>query len=109
MIQAGQLSQRIAIQTATETVDGSGQPIRTWAALSGPALLPAKVDAVTGGETLRGRQVSAEATTLFTVRYRSDITTRMRVTYEGRTLGIVRVSDPYGDRRELRIECREVV
>lgn len=107
MINAGQLSNRIAIQTPTATLDAAGQPIRTWAALAGPAQLPAKIETVTGGETIRGRQVSAEAQMLFTVRYRSDLTTQMRVVYDARTLGIVRVSDPYGDRRELRIECGE--
>lgn len=65
------------------------------------------VEAVTGGETLRGRQVSAQTRTVFTVRYVSGVTTKMSVSYEGRTLGILRSDDPYGDRRELRIECGE--
>lgn len=103
---AGELRQRIAVQTATEVLDKAGQPIRTWSALSGPAQLPARVDSVTGGESLRGRQVTANASVVFTIRYRADITTRMRVIYEGATYYILRASDPYGDRRELRIECR---
>lgn len=107
MIQAGQLSNRITIQTPTTTQDAAGQPIRSWATLAGPVVLPAKVESVTGGETIRGRQVSAVAQVMFTIRYRSDITTQMRVLWDGRVLGIVRASDPYGDRRELRIECKE--
>lgn len=106
MINAGQLSNRITLQTSTETLGASGQPLRTWATF-GTANLPAKVETVTGGETIRGRQVSAEAAILFTIRWLTGATTAMRVSFDGRTLGIVRVSDPYGDRRELRIECKE--
>ena len=107
MIPAGQLSNRITIQAPTTTQDAAGQPMRTWATLAGPVVLPAKVESVAGGETIRGRQVSAVAQVMFTIRYRSDITTQMRVLWDGRTLNIVRASDPYGDRRELRIECKE--
>lgn len=106
-MRAGSLRHRITIQTPTTTQDAAGQPIRTWATLAGPVVLPAKVESVAGGETIRGRQVSAVAQVMFTIRYRSDITTQMRVIWDGRVLGIVRASDPYGDRRELRIEAKE--
>lgn len=107
MVRAGDLRQRITIKRLNRT-----QSPTTGEMLAGTpsvlaANLPAKVEAVSGGELVRGRQVSAEATTLFTVRYRADVTTQMIVTYESRTLNIVRAQDPYGDRRELRIECRE--
>lgn len=105
MIAAGRLNQRITIEQPASEHDAAGQPIRTWSTLVED--VPAAVESVAGNETIRGRQVSAEATTLFTTRYRADVTTRMRVSYEGRTLNIVRAADPYGDRRELRIECRE--
>lgn len=104
---AGELYQRIAIETPTAAQDGAGQPVRTWAALSGPALLPARVETVAGGESLRGRQVNAETQIVFTVRYRSDLTTEMRVVYESGYYNIVRASDPYGDKRELRIEAKQ--
>ena len=108
MIAAGTMRRRITIQTPTATQDAAGQPLVSWADLTGGSNLPARVESVTGGETVRGRQVSAEATTLLTIRYLAGVTPRQRVSYEGRTLGIVRASDPDGGRRELRIECREV-
>jgi len=103
---AGDLSQRVLIQTSSESLDAAGQPIRTWSTLSGASSLPARVESVTGGESLRGRQVSAETQLVCTVRYLSTITAKMRVVYAGGTYGIVRASDPYGDQRETRIECR---
>lgn len=106
-IAAGRLFQRITIQTPTATQDAAGQPIRTWATFGGTTSIPAGVEQVTGGETIRGRQVSAEATILFTIRWLSGVTTQMQVLYESKTWGILRVSDPYGDRREMRLECRE--
>jgi len=108
MIHAGHLNNRITLQTPTATLDGAGQPIRTWTTYS-VANLPAKVEQVTGGETIRGRQVGAETQIMFTVRYLAGVTTQMRVSWDSRTLGIVRASDPYGDKREMRIECKEVL
>ena len=100
MIPAGTLKQRITLQTSTQTQqDASGQPVVVWGALAGGGNLPARVETVTGGETVRGRQVHAEATTVFTVRWLAGVTAEMRVQYEGRTLHIVRVSDLAGERR----------
>jgi SPP1 family predicted phage head-tail adaptor len=104
---AGRRRNRITIQQATNTLDAAGQPIPTWSTYL--ADYPVAIDSVAGGEVLRGRQVSAETTLVFSGRWYTGVTTQMRVSYEGRTLGIVRASDPYGDRRELRIECKEAV
>jgi len=102
---AGDLNQRITIKSATESQDAAGQTIYTWDTTV-VSNLPVSVDAVSGGESLRGRQVSAGTQIVFTARYRSDVTTKMRVVYAGENYGIVRASDPYGDQRELRIEAK---
>lgn len=102
---AGRKRHRITVQQASETLGTSGQPLRTWTTYL--ADYPVAIDQVAGNEVLRGRQVSAQAQIVFSGRWYAGVTTQMRVTYDGRTLGIVRASDPYGDRRELRIECRE--
>lgn len=107
-MRAGLLRQRITIQTPTATLDAAGQPIRTWATF-GTANLPAKAEPVSGGEVIRGRQVSAETQWMFTVRYLAGVTAQMRVIWGSRTLGIVKAEDPYGEQHELRIECREAV
>ena len=102
---AGRKRHRITIQQATSAQDGAGQPIRTWTTFL--ADYPVSVDEVSGGEEIRGRVVSAETHVVFTGRYYAGVTTKMRVVYGSRTLGIVRAVDPYADRRELRIECKE--
>lgn len=104
---AGRKRHRITIQQATETPDSAGQPIRTWSTFV--ANYPVAVDSVAGGEVLRGRQVSAETQIVFAGRWYAGVTAEMRVVYGSRTLGIVRAADPYGDRRELRIECKEAL
>jgi SPP1 family predicted phage head-tail adaptor len=103
MIPAGRLRERITLESATETQDAAGQPIRTWSTLESG--IPAEVVAVSGGEVIRGRQVHADAKYMITVRYRTDVTTLERVSWNSLTLPIVAVGDPYGDRRDLRIEC----
>lgn len=104
MIPAGAMRERITIESAAETQDAAGQVLRSWSAwLAG---VPAKAEATVGGETLRGRQVSAETRIVFSIRYVAGVSPLMRVVWSGGVYGIVNVSDPYGHRRELRIECR---
>ena len=104
---AGRKRHRITIQQATSTPDAAGQPIRAWTTFL--ADYPVALDQVSGGEVVRGRQVSQETQVVFTGRYYAGVSSQMRVVYGSRTLGIVRAVDTYGDRRELRIECKEAV
>ena len=99
----GRLRHPITIQRATRAPDDSGTPVDTWLDL---ATVWAEVVAVGGGETFRGRQVHAEASLVIVTRYRSDVNTRMRISYQGNLWGIVYAGDPYGDRRQLRIEAK---
>jgi SPP1 family predicted phage head-tail adaptor len=104
-MRAGRLRERIKIEEATESQDDAGQPIRTWSTLVDR--LPAEVRPVAGGEVVRGRQVAAETTCVFEIRFRTDITTDQRIVWAGRTFGIVRVHDPYGRRAEIWVEAKE--
>lgn len=104
-MRAGTLRHRITVQSATDAADAAGQLIRTWSAwLSNE---PAEVIETTGGETIRGRQVSAEATHLVRVRYRSGYGETKRIVWGTRTLGILHVRDVDGRGRELWIQARE--
>lgn len=101
-MRAGALRERIIIETATEAADGSGQLIRTWATYK--ANVPAEHKDVSGGETFRGRQLSAQAAHLFRIRTIAGVTTEMRVNWDGTYYGIVNVSEPFT--RETWLQCK---
>lgn len=105
-MRAGTLRHRITIQSATEAADAAGQLIRTWSAWLEHE--PAEVLETAGAETVRGLQVSANATHLVRIRYRADVTETKRIVWGTRTLGIVNVRDVDGRRRELWISCEEI-
>ncbi|MCU0871778.1 MAG: phage head closure protein [Pirellulaceae bacterium] len=106
MLPSGRLRERITIQSASWARDAAGQPIPTWTNLA--TIVPAEVLAANGGETVRGRQVHAEANYVIVVRYRSDVTVEHRVLWNGLYLQIVWTGDPWGDRRTTRIEARGI-
>jgi SPP1 family predicted phage head-tail adaptor len=104
-IAAGELRERIVIQRSTAGVDAGSRPIRSWAAY---VTLPAKCEAVAGGQLLRGRSLHVDAELVATVRYRSDLRSTDRVVWNGTTYGLVTIGDPYGDRRELRLQLKRL-
>lgn len=103
-LRLGAMRERITVETAT--VDAStGQPVRTWATVV--ANEPAAFEQVTGGETLRGRQVEANVTAIFTVRFRSNTySVEQRITHNGIEYGIVRVMPVEGGRRYIELRCK---
>lgn len=104
-MRAGTLRHRITIQSATEAKDAAYQTIRTWSAwLSNE---PAEVLETDGAETVRRLQVTAGSTHVVRIRYRSGVTTRHRILWGSRVLGIVNARDLDGRRRELWISCLE--
>jgi SPP1 family predicted phage head-tail adaptor len=101
-VRAGKLHDRIDIQVATESADGSGQLIRTWANVK--ATWPAEHIYTSGGEALRGRQLSAQTSDLFRIRTIDEVTTEHRVVWNGTNYGIVQVSEPFT--REQWLQCK---
>ena len=68
-IPAGKLCHRIAIEQRSTKTEASGQVVTSeWTPIHRSAL-PASYLPVSGGETIRNRQVVATATALFEVRY----------------------------------------
>jgi SPP1 family predicted phage head-tail adaptor len=101
-VRGGRLQERIEIQTATKTANTSGQMIRTWAAYK--KNWPAYHTDVSGGETYRGRQISAQANHLFVIRTLSGVTTKMRVLWGGVYYGIANIKEPFTG--EMWLECK---
>lgn len=101
---AGQLRQRITVQSATRTTDEGGGHTTTWADL---ASLWANVEALGGSERYAAQAVEGVADYTVTIRYRSDVTRLNRVLFGDRTLAIRAAFDPDSSGRMLVLLCRE--
>ena len=101
-MRSGKLHDRITIQVATEAADDSGQLIRTWADYK--TNVPAEHVYTSGGETFRGKQLSAQTSDVFRIRTIDGITTEYRVSWGGTYYGIVYVSEPFT--REMWLQCK---
>ena len=104
----GRLRQRVTIETAATPTDGEPNPSYTTLAANVPAEVREGSGGNFGGEYTRGRQVEAGITCIVTIRYRSDITPRMRIKYGTRYLNIESVIDPNGYRSILELMCKEI-
>ena len=79
-MQTGKLRHRITIQTRTDTQDGFGQPVASWANSS--PTNRRKRD-LSGRELIAAQAVHSETTTEFVIRYRSGFDAKARVLFEG--------------------------
>mgnify|MGYP003649036962 CR=1 FL=1 len=102
-LRLGAMRERITIQSPVETVDTIGQTNRTWADTYEDE--PARYDPISGGETLRGKQVEAGVIAVFTIHKRDDIDSTMRVSYGGNHYGIAYVNPVDGGNRYLELRC----
>lgn len=109
-MQAGKLRQRLLIQyDSTPTAqDAYGQPTPTWTELD---TVWAEITPTRGYERFisGAEQQQAVLTHRVRIRFRSDVTPRMRGVWETRVLDIEEVQDPDGKRSDLILICREVM
>ena len=103
-VRPADLRHRITIEKQTQTKDSSHQVIVTYSTRFSQE--PASYEEVTGGEFLRGRQVTASANAVFVVNYRFGYTTRDRILHDGTYFEIVRVHSPKGIKRYLELEAK---
>ncbi len=89
----GRMDRQIVIEQNTPTQDSTGQPIDSWATL---ATVWAEFLPVSGQEFFQARQVNAVAVANFRIHYRTDVTRKMRLTFDDDTYDIV---DANEDRR----------
>lgn len=102
----GAMRERVDVQSLTISVSDAGDRSESWADTF--SCEPASIDPVSGGETLRGRQVEAGINVIFTVRYRSEYVPEMRVAYNSTNYGIVYVRPVEGGRRYIELFCKAV-
>lgn len=105
-MRAGVLDRRVTIEQPTETQDTFGEFVPTWTVLD---TVNAEYVPVRGREQVEAPGVTAELEVRFRIRYRSDVTTKMRIVGDdGLTYGIEGVTQ-IGRREGLEILARVLV
>ncbi len=105
-MRAGRLQARITIQEQATTQDAYGENTGTW---SDVVDLYAWIAPVSGQEGVREDQTSNQITHRITIRWRSGITPRNRVTYNSRIFNIHSVRTIDEQAREMILDCVEMV
>ncbi len=107
MIGAGRRRKLVTIQEPVEGIqDAFGQPAVTWRTVCQPW---AAIEPFSGAERFTAGQVRAEVTHRLTILYRTGITPRCRITFDGRMLQIATIINPEERDKELELLCVEAV
>ncbi len=100
----GDMRHRITFQKEVKTVDGSKGFTVAWQDVIS---VWASVGPLSGREYFQSHQIKAEITHRVKIRYRTDITVKMRIKHRDRVLEIESILDKKERREELEIFCRE--
>lgn len=103
MLNAGNLDQRITIEQKTVTDNDRGEAIASWSTL---ATVWAQAEPLRGREFFAAAQMQETVDVKFTIRYRADITSQMRVLWRGQAYEMVSPPiDVRGRRESLELMC----
>ena len=98
----GRMDRQITFEVNTPTPSATGQEVDAWAALASNATAWAEKVDLSGKEFFAARQINAEISAEFRIRYRSDVTRKMRINYGGALYDIHHIAE-MGRREGLRI------
>jgi len=100
----------VTIQQLSTTQDAAGEEARVASNIATNPTVWADVRPAGGQERFvaGAEQVQAMITHRVTIRYRSDLTNKMIVIWDGKTLDIESIEDPSGKRQFTVLKCREV-
>ena len=101
---AGRLNQRIVLQQSVRTSDGAGGASVTWQDI---ATLWAEIIAIRSTETFTHDKLEPNNIYVVTMRYRADITTKMRFMLGSRILLITGIRNVDEEKQILKIDVRE--
>lgn len=100
----GQMDRLITIQENVGTLDHNNQKVPSWQNVStGPEVWAMKQEK-TGNETYESDQLVAIQATFWTIRYRSDITPKHRIVYNGKNYDILSQPVELGRQQYLEIK-----
>lgn len=100
----GDMRQRITFQRGVKKPDGHKGHTVVWQDM---ITCWASVEPLSGREYFYSHQIKAEITHRVKIRYRGDITTKMRIKHRDRILAIESILDKKERREELEIFCKE--
>lgn len=100
-MRAGKLDRRVTIRRATETRDDFNNPVQTWADV---ATVWAQQRPNRGSERFTAQENAGAAVMTFHIRFRSDVTVKDRIQYDGREWDIADVRE-IGRRVVTEIDC----
>lgn len=100
---------QIDIQSNTAAVDSFGQPVESWANVTGLTSLWASGISTGGREYYAAQKLNAEVTMVFKIRYQTGITPLMRVKYGSRYFQILSVNNVNEKNEFVLISCKEVL
>lgn len=102
---AGQLDQRVTLQTATVTRDAVGGPSESWA---DTVTVWARVRPLSGKQIAQAQQVSADVSTAVEIRWRAGITAAMRLKFADNRTAKVHWVEDYRREGRLVIVCEDL-
>lgn len=105
-MRAGELRQRITIQSKTVVQNSFGEEDITWTDL---ATVWAAVEPLRGREFLDGRMITAEITTRIRIRKMDGISPEMRVVFGSKIYDVIAVVHVEEREREIHLMCQEIV
>lgn len=110
MIEPGKMRHRITFQTFTGEQDSYGDPLQADdAQWQDTATLWAAIDPISGREFYAAEQSQSEVSHKIRCRYRSGLTTSMRIKCRGRKFKIVSIINWEERSESLLIMCKELV
>ena len=105
-IGAGELTERVTLQIPTTAADAYGQMVPTYTDL---ATVYAKIINSGGGEFYAAQKRNAETKAVIIIRYRSGLTSTLRVKHGNRYYEALHVQNIGQRNRFISIDVREVV
>lgn len=108
-LRAGDFDREIYILEPTITVGSANSDyVTTWTLIDDDPLMMAKRTETKGTEVVVSDRLTFVQKTIFTIRYRSDISTRNRIRFDSVLYEIISVTETEGRRRFLEIVCNRL-
>jgi SPP1 family predicted phage head-tail adaptor len=104
-MRAGELKQRIELQTPSRSLNSMNELIDTYATT---ATIWAAIEPLTGNRLFLAQQANSEVQGICRIRYRTDVNPLMRIKYGTRYFQIIAIIDRDELNKELLLTYKEI-